>query len=137
MDQDHPELQQAVLAISAGDFARSFAIVERLAQQGLALAQHFLGWHYHKGIGAEQNDAEAVNWWRKAADNGIVESQQGLGWAYEHGRGVDQDYQQAYRWYSLAARAGDEEAQQGLSNIAGKLTPEQIRALEQKLAADR
>jgi len=136
MDQDHPELQQAVEAIGVGDFQRSFSIVERLAEQGLALAQHFLGWHYHKGIGAGQSDDQAVAWWRKAAEKGIAESQQGLGWAYENGRGVAQDYGEAYRWYSRAARAGDEEARQGLFNLAEKLTPEQIRAIEEEEAGN-
>lgn len=133
MEQDPPELQEAVMAIGAGDFRRSFAIVERLAGQGVPLAQHFLGWHYHMGIGAEQNDGEAVAWWLKAARKGIAESQQGLGWAYENGRGVRRDYSEAYRWYSRAVRAGDQEAKAGLHGVAGKLSAEQIRAIEAEL----
>jgi TPR repeat protein len=132
MDQDHPELQKAVLAISQGAFRQSFEIVSRLAQQGVAMAQHFLGWHYHKGIGTDQNDQQAVFWWQKAAVQGIVEAQQGLGWAYANGRGVDQDAAEAYRWYNRAVAGGDEEARSGLSETARKLSPEQLRKLERE-----
>ena len=132
MDQDHPELQRAVLAISQGAFRQSFEIVSRLAQQGVAMAQHFLGWHYHKGIGTDQDDQQAVFWWQKAAEQGIVEAQQGLGWAYANGRGVDEDPAEAYRWYNRAVAGGDEEARSGLSETARKLSPEQLRTLERE-----
>jgi len=132
MDQDHPELQKAVAAISQGAFQQSFDIVSQLAHQGLAVAQHFLGWHYHKGIGTEQNDRQAVVWWQKAAAQGLAEAQQGLGWAYANGRGVDEDPAEAYRWYNRAVAGGDEEARSGLSETARKLSPEQLRLLEQE-----
>jgi len=132
MDQDHPELQKAVAAISQGAFQQSFEIVSRLAHQGVAVAQHFLGWHYHKGIGTDQNDQQAVFWWQKAAVQGVAEAQQGLGWAYANGRGVGEDLAEAYRWYNRAVAGGDEEARSGLSETARKLSPEQLRLLEQE-----
>ncbi len=88
MNEDPPELQAAMTAISKGQFDQSFIIVSRLAVQGIAVAQHFLGWHYHKGIGVRQDDSQAVQWWKKAAEQGIAEAQQGLGWAYANGCGV-------------------------------------------------
>ncbi|WP_455234277.1 tetratricopeptide repeat protein [Thiogranum longum] len=130
MDQDPPELQKAVAAISKGEFDRSFEIVSRLAQQGAAVAQHFLGWHYHKGIGTEQDDRRAVIWWQKAAQQGVPEAQQGLGWAYANGRGVEEDPAEAYRWYNRAIAGGDEEAREGLAEIARRLSAEQLLALE-------
>jgi len=130
MDQDHPELQKAVAAISQGDFERSFEIVCDLAEQGMAVAQHFLGWHYHKGIGTSQDDRQAVVWWKKAAAKGVAESQQGLGWAYANGRGVAEDLLEAYRWYNRAVAGGDEEAREGLLEVARQLSPQQLRHLE-------
>jgi len=132
MDQDHPELKKAVAAISQGSFQQSFEIVSRLAHLGVAMAQHFLGWHYHKGIGTDQNDQQAVFWWQKAAVQGIAEAQQGLGWAYANGRGVDEDPAEAYRWYNRAVAGGDEEARSGLSETARKLSTEQLRVLERE-----
>jgi TPR repeat protein len=130
MNEDHPELQEAVVAISKGEFDRSFALVTRLADQGVAMAQHFLGWHYHKGIGVDQDDRLAVQWWEKAAAQGVAESQQGLGWAYANGCGVGEDPLEAYRWYSRAVAGGDEEARVGLSETARRLSAEQLRAVE-------
>ena len=130
MQEDHPELQKAVAAIGAGEFERSFAIVAALANEDVALAQHFLGWHYHKGIGTRQDDEQAVHWWRKAAQQGLAESQQGLGWAYANGRGVEEDPVEAYRWFSLAVSGGDESAREGLLETARRLSPEQLRRLE-------
>jgi hypothetical protein len=131
MQEEHPELRRAVAAISAGDFERSFSIVRRLALADVALAQHFLGWQYHKGIGTAQDDGEAVRWWRKAARQGVVESQQGLGWAYANGRGVEEDPVEAYRWFNRAASRGDEAAREDLVETARRLSPEQLRSLEQ------
>ncbi len=130
MDSEDPQLQMAISAIEAGDFKASFALVEKLAGAGDALAQHFLGWHYHKGLGVQQDDVQAAYWWHKAADMGIGEAQQGLGWAYEHGRGVPRDLVEAYHWYSEAVRNGDVEARENLSALSGKLSPEQIRQAE-------
>ena len=130
MEQDHPALQQAVEAIGRGEFDRSFRLVAELARQGTAIAQHFLGWHYHKGIGTAQDDGQACVWWLKAAHQGLPEAQQGIGWAYANGRGVEQDLEEAYRWYNRAVAGGDEEARQGLSEVAVQLSPQQLRELE-------
>ena len=132
MNQDHPALQQAVEAISRGEFERSFGLVAELAEEGAALAQHFLGWHYHKGIGTPQDDRMACVWWLKAAQQGLPEAQQGMGWAYANGRGVDRDLEEAYRWYNRAVAGGDEEAREGLVEVAEQLDPEQLRRLEQR-----
>jgi TPR repeat protein len=137
MDEDHPALKQAVEAIGRGDFERSFRTVAEVAEQGLAVAQHFLGWHYHKGIGTRQDDGQACAWWLKAARQGLPEAQQGMGWAYAHGRGVEQNLMEAYRWYNRAVASGDEEARRGLSEVAGLLSPEQLRALEREQAERR
>lgn len=130
MNEEDPRFQEAIAAIEAGEFTRSFEIVQTLAADGEPLAKHFLGWHYHKGIGVSQDDRKAVQWWQMAAREGVAESQQGLGWAYEHGRGVDRNYVEAYRWYSRAVSSGDEEARQNLRELSPKLSAEQIKQIE-------
>jgi TPR repeat protein len=42
-----------------------------------------------------QDYAEAVRWYRKAADQSLAEAQFNLGAAYETGHGVGQDYAEA------------------------------------------
>ena len=130
MDTEDPQLENAISAIESGDFETSFALVERLAGLGDALAQHFLGWHYHKGLGIRQDDAKAAYWWRKAATRGVGEAQQGLGWAYEYGRGVPCDLMEAYHWYSEAVHSGDVDARENLSLLAVKLSAAQIKLAE-------
>ncbi len=130
MKKDDPLLSRAVDALQRGDFETSFILTEALANEGNALAQHFLGWHYHKGLGIAVDDDKAVIWWQLAARSGIPEAQQGLDWAYEHGRGIARDLEQAYLWYTRAVSAGDTTAQESLSKLACQLTAEQIKRLE-------
>jgi TPR repeat protein len=61
---------------------------------------------YELGQGTPQDFAEALLWYRKAADSGNAKAQVGLGSLYYDGRGVPQDRAEAARWYRLAAEQG-------------------------------
>ena len=52
------------------------------AMQGEAYAQYNLGLIYFKGEGVPKNDAEAVKWFRKAADQGHAKAQFNQGLMY-------------------------------------------------------
>ena len=83
-----------------------------------------------------QDHAEAVKWYRKAADQGDVPGQFGLGGCYYYGWGVQQDYEAAYTWFSLAEANGDTSAPEYRDKTAKKLSPQAIkraRAQAQKL----
>ena len=54
--------------------------------------------------------AEAVNWFRMAAEKGHAKSQLNLAFMYETGRGVDKNYMFAHMWYNIAAANGSSEA---------------------------
>ena len=58
------------------------------------------------GQGVPQDYAEAVKWYRKAADQGYAAAQTNLGLMYAHGQGVPQDYVEAVKWYRKAADQG-------------------------------
>jgi TPR repeat protein len=58
---------------------------------------------YQRGWGVERNEAEAVKWFRLAADQGLVIAQNNLADTYALGLGVQQDFGEAFRWYHLAA----------------------------------
>ena len=64
--------------------------------------------------GVTQDDAEAVRWYRLAAEQGDAWAQTNLGVMYENGRGVTQDDAEAVRWYRLAAEQGHADAQYNL-----------------------
>ncbi len=55
---------------------------EAEAAQGNAKAQSYLGLMYYDGWGVPQDYAEAVKWWRKAAEQGYGEAQFNLGYMY-------------------------------------------------------
>ena len=61
---------------------------------------------YHKGKGVPQDDAEAVKWYRKAAEQGNADAQNWLGWMYQNGKGVPPDDAEAVEWYRKAAEQG-------------------------------
>lgn len=63
-----PEDERA--AYQKGDYATALQFVRPLAEQGIAGAQYNLGIMHAEGQGVPQEDAEAVNWFRKAADQG-------------------------------------------------------------------
>ena len=55
------------------------------------------------GEGVPQDYAEAVKWYRLAAEQGDAASQFNLGLKYGKGEGVPQDYVEAHKWLNLAA----------------------------------
>ncbi len=57
-------------AAERGDFATALQLWQLLTNQGDPRAQQSLGNMYANGQGVPQDDAEAVKWFRKAADQG-------------------------------------------------------------------
>ena len=75
---------------------------------------------YATGRGVLKDEAEAVRWYRLAADQGDADAQLNLGVMYDNGRGVLKDEAEAVRWYRLAADQGDAAAQFNLGNMYAK-----------------
>ena len=73
-----------------------------------------------------EDDAEAVRWYRLAADQGDANAQYNLGLKYASGEGVPEDDAEAVRWYRLAADQGLAIAQNnlGLMYASGEGVPE-------------
>ena len=80
-------------------------------------AQFNLGVMYYKGLGVPQDDAEAMRWFRRAAEQGHADAQYFLGVMYYLGQGVPQDYAEAVRWFRRAAEQGHAAAQYNLGNM--------------------
>ena len=66
--------------------------------------------HQH-GRGVKIDLAEAVHWYRKAAEQGHAGAQCNLGRMYAQGLGEKQDYAEAVCWYRKAAKQGHAVAQ--------------------------
>jgi uncharacterized protein len=73
-----------------------------------------------------KNYAEAVKWYRKAADQGFALAQYHLGRMYYIGNGVPKNDAEAVRWFRLAADQGNARAQYvlGLIYAFGKGVPQ-------------
>ena len=78
---------------------------------GNASAQFILGVMYNNGYGVPQDAAEALRWYRQAAEQGHTGTQLMLGFMYAKGEGVPQDTAEAVRWYRRAAEQGHSDAQ--------------------------
>jgi len=69
---------------------------------------------------AAENDkkfADAVHWYRVAADAGNGDAMNYLGLKFADGRGVKQDYGEAMRWYRKAADAGNTDAMANIGQL--------------------
>ncbi len=77
------------------------------AEQGIAVAQYYLGICYYNGEGVKQDFNEAFRWYKSAAEQGNADAQCRLGNCYKNGEGVQQDYNEAFRWYKAAAEQGN------------------------------
>ena len=86
---------------------------------------------YANGEGVPEDDAEAVKWYRLAADQGDAGAQNSLGYMYANGMGVPEDYVTAYAWWNIAAVSGDEDAIANRSRVEQQMPPSQIAEAQQ------
>ena len=56
-----------LMTLANVSYGQDFEETKALAEQGNAQAQNNLGFMYDHGEGVPENDAEAVRWWRLAA----------------------------------------------------------------------
>jgi hypothetical protein len=98
-------------------------------------AQNNLGNLYANGEGVPKNDAEAVKWYRLAADRGYAIAQVSLGNMYGKGAGVPKNDAEAYFWWNLAAAQGIEQAKNNRDIIEKEMTREQIGEAQRRSAA--
>jgi TPR repeat protein len=62
------------------------------AERGVPVAQTYIGYMYHRGLGVSQNYAVAESWLNQAAEQGGTTA---LGLLFDKGFGVPQDWVQA------------------------------------------
>jgi TPR repeat protein len=77
-------------------------------------AQVVIGLAYESGTGVSRDPAEAVRWYRRAADQGHATARFRLAVAFSEGRGVAKDDAECVRWARLAAEQGYPPAQMKL-----------------------
>ena len=86
---------------------------------------------YDNGKGVPKDAAEAVRWYRLAAEQGQANAQHNLGVMYANGEGVLKDSVLAHMWSSIAGANGNEAARKQRDNLEDDMTRAEIsRAAE-------
>ncbi|KYG90972.1 tetratricopeptide repeat protein [Metasolibacillus sp. FSL H7-0170] len=75
-----------------------------------AEAQYELANYYFEGLGVEENEHKALNYYKKAALQNHADAANNLADMYLNGEGVEVDEQLAFYWFRKAAEAGVVEA---------------------------
>src|SRR5579864_4232251 len=103
-DPSQRQLQGARRAIRAKDYTSAMEILRPLASHGNKWAEHYVGIAYYFGEGVEMNHAEALRWFRKAADQSLAAAKYYIGVMYAEGDVVQRDDVEAARWYESSAK---------------------------------
>ena len=115
---EQPPDPDGLNALTLALWCKHWEIAAELLKAGWATedkkAQTNLGRMYLKGLGVNQNFAEALNCYRKAAEQESPVAQNQLGWMYHNGLGVEQDLAVAIYWYQKSAEQGKAIAQNNL-----------------------
>jgi TPR repeat protein len=82
-----------------------------------------LGFYYATGTGVAKNEAEAVAWFRKAAEQWFVPAQFQMGLCYANGAGVTKDEIEAFAYWNLI-KENYPLAQSHLASLEMKMAPE-------------
>jgi TPR repeat protein len=98
--------REAAEAYNRGDFPGVLRACKAEAEAGDASCQNWLGILYSEGKGVKADPAEAVHWFRRAAEHGHGVAAFNLARALESGHGVKKDPEEAKRWARQAAEQG-------------------------------
>lgn|GEM_PF-3554023 len=101
-------------ALLSGDKETALKIASPFANAGYTPAQNLLGDIYGSGEGGKPDFAQAIHWYRKAAEQGNETAQVNLGSLYCEGRVVPRDYSECLKWNRKAAENGNPMAQYNL-----------------------
>src|SRR6056300_273790 len=103
------EIENARDFMEAGKFQEAMEELMPAARSGNADAEELIGIMYAMGLGVEQDDVRAFEWYLRSSMKGHPGAQSGVGWYYEIGRGLP----------APDAAISQEE-------VVKKMTPEQI-----------
>jgi len=93
------DTEEGERAYGRDDVITAMSLFRRAADAGYAPAQARLG----DILDAAEEDAQAVEFYRKAASQNLAAGEYGLGRMYDKGEGVARDPAEALKWYRRAA----------------------------------
>jgi uncharacterized protein len=91
-------------------------LLQKAAARGYMAAEESLGIFAETGIGLDHPaPADALTWYKKAAQLGSLDAETDIALLYANGKGVPRDSAQAVVWFRRAADGGDPSAQYNLA----------------------
>lgn len=102
--QADDDLRLAARLHQGGETPRAVAIWQRWAARGNPDAAYNLAVIHQHGDGVPLDPAQAMAWYRVAAEQGDKVSQFQIGLMYQTGQGVAADPEEAHRWFTLHRR---------------------------------
>lgn len=93
------------------------------AEQGILESQYILAALYELGLGVPEDPAEAVAWYRTAAEKRFVDAQVRLGALLATGEATAAALIEAQSWWRLAAETGEPLAVAGAALLSDELSP--------------
>ena len=122
-----------------GDEEQIASAVLNLAERGDAKAQTIMGVLCGNAQGTMQGDAQAVEWFRLAAEQGDPWAQFKLGRSYETGRGIPVDRIEAHKWLSLGTPKlrdelweANEDFEDATDAVEAKMSPAEVAEAEKR-----
>ncbi len=100
------DVEKGFAAFNVGDYAKSLAECQPLAEEGNAAAQFCVGRLYANGFGVDMDDSKALQWYGAAADQGYPDALYNLGVMHANGWGVEMNDDRAADYYYQAAVQG-------------------------------
>jgi TPR repeat protein len=83
---------------------------KKAAELGDPLALYHVGASYKEGIGVQQDDKKAFEWYLKSAEQGFDVAQYTAGVCYYEGEGVEKNLFSGFAWVKKAAEQGHRKA---------------------------
>jgi hypothetical protein len=105
--KDWPALPEAAMRLlQQGDTQGYLDALRAPAEGGDPVAMFWLGRSYEEVAGIPHDYAQALGWYRRAADRKLGVAAWSIGRLYEMGRGVPRDPGEAQTWYAKAVGLG-------------------------------
>ncbi|MDB5802759.1 MAG: Sel1 domain protein repeat-containing protein [Betaproteobacteria bacterium] len=101
------DLARGRQAYQKKNYKLAFTELSPDARRGKPEAMYLLGKMYAEGQGIGRDDAQAFEWFQKAADANYAPAQGMLGMFYAQGRGATRDNTKSIEWARRAAENGD------------------------------
>jgi len=94
-------------ATRQGDYSGALQFWQERARLGDAQAQFNLALMYHGGLGVKLDEAQALQWYQKAAQNGYPWAQEYMAIGYQEGWfGLKRDRKKSGRWFKQLDKKG-------------------------------